>query len=66
MDFIAAIEESLGTIAKKNMMAMQPGDVEKTWANVDDLIADYDYCPNTPIKIGVQRFVDWYKDFYRV
>ncbi|PIB25517.1 capsule biosynthesis protein CapI [Maribacter sp. 4U21] len=66
MDFIAAIEDSLETTATKDMMAMQPGDVEKTWANVDDLIADYGYRPNTPIKEGVQRFVDWYTDFYNV
>ena len=64
MDFITAIEESLGTVAKKEMLPMQPGDVEKTWANVNDLIADYEYRPNTPIKLGVQRFVDWYKDYY--
>ena len=64
MDFISAIEESLDIKAIKEMMPMQPGDVEKTWANVDDLIADYDYSPNTPIKLGVQRFVDWYKRYY--
>lgn len=64
MDFITAIEESLNTKAKKDMYPMQPGDVEKTWANVDDLIADYDYSPNTPIKKGVQSFVDWYKEYY--
>lgn len=63
LDFIEAIEEILGITATKNMMPMQPGDVEKTWANVDDLITDYNYFPNTPIKTGVQRFVDWYKDF---
>ncbi len=66
MDFINAIEESLGTTAKKDMMPMQPGDVEKTWANVDDLIKDYKYQPNTPIKLGVQRFVDWYKSYYQL
>jgi len=64
MDFITAIEESLNTEAKKDMYPMQPGDVEKTWANVDDLIADYDYQPNTPIKVGVDKFVKWYKDYY--
>ncbi|TLP77555.1 NAD-dependent epimerase [Maribacter sp. ACAM166] len=64
MDFITAIEESLGKTAKKEMLPMQPGDVEKTWANVDDLIQDYDYSPNTSIKIGVQYFVDWYKEYY--
>lgn len=64
MDFITAIEESLSTEAKKDMYPMQPGDVERTWANVDDLIADYDYRPNTPIKEGVQRFVEWYRNYY--
>lgn len=64
MDFITAIEESLDTEAKKDMYPMQPGDVEKTWANVDDLIADYNYQPNTPIKEGVDKFVKWYKDYY--
>ena len=66
MDFITAIEESLQQTAKKEMLPMQPGDVEKTWANVDDLVRDYDYRPNTPIKTGVQRFIDWYKEYYKV
>jgi UDP-glucuronate 4-epimerase len=64
MDFITAIEESLATTAKKEMLPMQPGDVERTWANVDDLIKDYDYSPNTPIKKGVKHFTEWYKDYY--
>ena len=64
MDFITAIEESLDTVAKKDMYPMQPGDVERTWANVDDLIADYDYRPNTPIKDGVDKFIEWYKEYY--
>ena len=64
MDFITAIEESLGKVAKKEMLPMQAGDVERTWANVDDLIADYEYSPNTPIRKGVQCFVDWYKEYY--
>ncbi|WP_047245777.1 NAD-dependent epimerase [Maribacter thermophilus] len=64
MDFITAIEESLGKVAKKEMLPMQAGDVERTWANVNDLIADYGYSPNTSIKKGVQRFVDWYKEYY--
>jgi UDP-glucuronate 4-epimerase len=45
---------------------MQPGDVEKTWANVDDLITDYDYRPNTSIKEGVTAFIEWYKGYYGV
>ena len=66
MDFITAIEESLDTVAKKEMLPMQPGDVEKTWANVDDLINDYDYKPNTPINEGVKSFIYWYKNYFKI
>ena len=66
MDFIEAIEKSLGTKAEKNMMPMQPGDVTRTWADVDDLIADYNYRPNTPVEKGIQSFVDWYKGYYNL
>ena len=64
MDFIEAIEHKLGVKAEKNLMDMQPGDVEKTWANVDSLIRDYNYSPNTPIKEGINAFIDWYRGFY--
>ena len=66
LDFIEAIEENLGIKAKRNLMPMQAGDVEKTWANVDDLIKDYDYRPNTSIKKGVANFISWYKKFYKI
>lgn len=65
-DFIKAIESSLGKEAQKKMLPMQPGDVEKTWANVDDLIADYAYQPNTPVQEGVRKFVDWYRQYYHI
>lgn len=64
MDFIKAIEDCLGTQAKKEMLPMQPGDVTRTWANVDDLINDYGYKPNTPVKEGIAHFIDWYKNYY--
>ena len=64
LDFIEEIEINLGKVAKKTMMTMQPGDVERTWANVDPLIKDYGYKPNTSIKNGVREFVEWYKIFY--
>ncbi len=64
MDFIHAIEKSLGMKARMHMMPMQAGDVEKTWANVDDLIRDYGYHPDTPIEKGVKAFIEWYRDFY--
>lgn len=63
-DFIAAIESHLGLVAAKELMPMQPGDVARTWANVDDLIADYGYAPSTPIDTGVKAFISWYKAYY--
>jgi UDP-glucuronate 4-epimerase len=66
LDFIEAIEKALGKEAHKNFMPLQPGDVPATWADVDDLIRDFGYRPSTPIEKGVQKFVDWYREFYRV
>ena len=65
LDFIKEIEINLGKQADKKMMPIQPGDVEKTWADVDQLISDYDYRPNTSIQKGVKAFIDWYKDYYK-
>ncbi|PKQ44062.1 NAD-dependent epimerase [Confluentibacter flavum] len=64
LDFIKEIETNLKMEAKKDMLPMQPGDVERTWANVDALIKDYGYRPNTSIKEGVKRFIDWFKMYY--
>ncbi|MCE2612426.1 NAD-dependent epimerase [Flavobacteriaceae bacterium D16] len=66
LDFIKAIEAILGKNARMILLPMQAGDVEKTWANVDALVQDYDYKPNTPIDEGIKAFVDWYRDFYKV
>lgn len=66
LDFIDAIEKQLGVSAKRKLLPMQAGDVEKTWANVDELIKDYDYRPNTPIMKGVANFIAWYKEYYKV
>ena len=64
-DFIEAIEKHVGKKAEKQMMPMQPGDVERTWADVEDLIADYGYSPDTPVDKGIQQFVTWYKNYYQ-
>jgi len=64
-DFIAAIEKALGKEAKKNYIAMQPGDVQATYADVADLMRDMDYRPATVIDKGVQQFVDWYREYYQ-
>lgn len=65
-DFIVEIERNLDQKAIKELLPMQPGDVAKTWANVDELIKDYDYAPKTSIQEGVKNFVYWYKGYYRV
>ena len=65
LDFIKEIETNLNLIAEKEMLPMQPGDVERTWANVDELIKDYNYSPNTSIKKGVKSFIDWFKFYYK-
>ena len=66
MDFIKAIENSLGVTIQKNMMPIQAGDVPATYADVTDLVEDLGYKPNTPIQEGIDKFVDWYLDFFKI
>ena len=66
MDFIAAIEEALGIEARKEYLDIQPGDVPATCADVQDLVRDLHYRPDTPVREGVARFVHWYRDYFRV
>ena len=63
--FIEALEKALGLKAIRNLMPMQPGDVEATWADVDDLVADTGFSPATPVEDGIQAFVDWYRAYYK-
>jgi UDP-glucuronate 4-epimerase len=64
LDFIAALEEALGRKATMNLMPMQPGDVPSTMADVSELEAAVGFRPNTPIREGIGRFVNWYKEYY--
>ncbi|MEC9197670.1 SDR family NAD(P)-dependent oxidoreductase [Donghicola tyrosinivorans] len=64
LDFIEALEDALGIEAKKNFMPMQAGDVPATWADTSLLSSLTGYAPSTPVKEGVKRFVDWYREFY--
>lgn len=64
--FINAIEKALGKTAVKDYMPIQPGDVEATYADVSDLESVTKFSPQTSVEIGVQRFVDWYKNYYKV
>jgi UDP-glucuronate 4-epimerase len=66
MAFIREIEKNLGIEAQKNMMEMQPGDVPKTWADIDDLKKAIDFEPKTSVEEGVKNFIDWYKTYYSV
>ena len=66
MDFITAIENALGKKIQKNMMPLQAGDVPATYANVDDLVKNLDYKPSTPLQKGIDNFVAWYRDFFKV
>ncbi len=65
MEYINAIEKHLGIKAKINLLPLQPGDVPDTYADVEDLIKDVDYCPSMPLDTGVENFVRWYKDYYQ-
>ncbi len=62
--YIEVLEQCLGRKAEMQMKPLQPGDVPDTYADVDDLIADVGYKPDTPIETGVRNFVDWYLEFY--
>ena len=64
MTFIETIEQAMGKTAEKIMMPMQPGDVTATFADVEDLMADVGFRPNTPLKDGIEKFVFWYRNYY--
>ena len=63
LDFVEAIEECLGIKATRNMMPMQPGDVPATWADATLLEHLTGYRPQTDVRDGVQKFVDWYREY---
>ncbi|MBK7983377.1 MAG: NAD-dependent epimerase [Candidatus Competibacteraceae bacterium] len=66
MRYIEVLEDCLGRKATKNLLPMQAGDVPDTYADVDALVRDVGYRPDTPIEEGVARFVKWYRDYYRL
>ncbi|MCG6118416.1 MAG: NAD-dependent epimerase [Aquimonas sp.] len=62
--YIELIEKACGRSAEKRLLPLQPGDVPDTEADVAALMRDTGYSPETPVEVGVQRFVDWYREFY--
>jgi UDP-glucuronate 4-epimerase len=66
MHYIEVLEQCLGRKAQMNLLPLQPGDVPDTYADTSDLEHDVGYRPDTPVEEGVARFVQWYRDYYRV
>ena len=66
MDYIAALEKALGKKAKKELLPYQPGDVLDTYADVDDLVEQFDFKPTIGIEQGVNNFVTWYKKYNNI
>ena len=66
VDFVDAIEQELGKKAEKELLPMQPGDVAATCADVQDLVNDLNYKPDTKVTEGIQRFIAWYREYYNV
>jgi UDP-glucuronate 4-epimerase len=64
--YIEVLEACLGKKAEQELLPLQPGDVPDTHADVEDLVADVGYRPDTPVEVGVARFVDWYREYYSV
>ncbi|MGM0503948.1 MAG: NAD-dependent epimerase [Bacteroidota bacterium] len=64
MEYIAAIETTLGKTAQKEYLPMQPGDVPRTEADVTDLVENLGYKPGTPVKAGIEKFIKWYKSYF--
>ncbi len=66
LEFIEEIEKTTGKTAQKIMKPMQPGDVNQTWADIEELRKRYGYNPNFLVTEGVKHFVEWYKEYYKI
>src|SRR6476646_6439742 len=63
LEVVRLLEEAIGKKAKRELLPMQPGDVPATYADIDDLMRDCGFKPATPIKDGIARFIEWYRDY---
>jgi UDP-glucuronate 4-epimerase len=66
LEFIEALEACLGRKAEKNFLPLQQGDVPETYADIQELQRDVGFSPTTPVALGIERFVGWYRSYYRV
>ena len=64
--YIDLLEKELGLKAKRELLPLQPGDVQDTYANIDDLMSDFDYKPTTSVEIGINKFAEWFKSYYKI
>ncbi|BCA55047.1 putative 37.6 kDa protein in cld 5'region [Nitrospira sp. KM1] len=64
--FIEVLEQTIGKKAEKKFLPLQAGDVPATYADIDDLSRDVGFAPATPIEVGIARFVEWYREFYKI
>ena len=64
MTYIGELENALGKKANKEFLPIQPGDVLNTWANVDDLIDQFDYQPRMTVDKGIANFAKWFTEYY--
>jgi UDP-glucuronate 4-epimerase len=64
LEYIDALEMAFGKVVKKDFLPIQPGDVSDTWANVDDLVEQFNYKPNTSVEKGMENFVKWFRSYY--
>jgi UDP-glucuronate 4-epimerase len=64
MDYIETLEKYIGKTADKEFLPLQPGDVPDTYADVEALVADVGYKPNTSVDQGIEQFISWYKEYY--
>ena len=65
MDYISALERALGMRAEVEMLPLQPGDVPDTYADVTDLVRQFNFKPSTPVEQGIANFVAWYRDYFK-
>jgi UDP-glucuronate 4-epimerase len=66
LDYIEALEKALGKTAEKNYLPLQPGDVPDTYADVKDLVEQFDYKPSTTIENGIANFISWYREYHKI
>lgn len=64
LEFVETIEKALGKTAEKNFLPMQSGDVPLTYADIDELMADIHFSPSTSLATGIQKIVEWYREYY--